>query len=70
MSGSKESIQVVSQNSDVLTLYHKILALNNPQGEAFESIVGKEENAGNQHFLLFQKCFLLFTSQISTFGSH
>ena len=23
----------------------------------FENIVGKEENAGNQHFLLFPQCF-------------
>ena len=36
----------------------------------FENIVGKEENAGNQHFLLFPHCFLLFTKQISTFESH
>ena len=27
---------------------------------AFENIVGKEENAGNQHFLVFLQCFLLF----------
>ena len=26
----------------------------------FENIVGKEENAGNQHFLLFQHYFLLW----------
>ena len=26
---------------------------NNPETEAFWNIVGKEENAGNQHFLLF-----------------
>ena len=25
---------------------------------AFENIVGKGENAGNQHFLLFPHCFL------------
>ena len=32
----------------------------------FVNIVGKEENAGNQHFLLFPQCFLpyeLFTTQ-------
>ena len=33
--------------------------------EAFENIVGKEENAGNQHFLLFPKCFVSFQEQIS-----
>ena len=26
----------------------------------FENIVGKGENTGNQHFLLFPQCFLLF----------
>ena len=26
----------------------------------FENILGKEENAGNQHFLLFPECFLVF----------
>ena len=26
--------------------------------EAFENTFGKGENAGNQHFLLFPKCFL------------
>ena len=26
--------------------------------KTFENIVGKEENAGNQHFLLFQQSFL------------
>ena len=36
----------------------------------FESIVGKGENAGNQHFLLFPQCFLLFPRQISIFESH
>ena len=32
-----------------------------------ENIVGKEENPGNQHFLLFQQPFLLFPKQISIF---
>ena len=36
----------------------------------FENIVRKEENAGNQHFLLFPQCFLLFTKQITTYESH
>ena len=26
-----------------------------------ENIVGKEENAGNQHFLLFPQCFQKFS---------
>ena len=28
----------------------------------FENIVGKGENAGNQHFLLFPQCFLTFVT--------
>ena len=31
---------------------------------AFENIVGKGENAGNQHFLLFPQCFLPFPKKI------
>ena len=31
-----------------------------------ENIVGKEENAGNQHFLLFPQCFLPFKCKISS----
>ena len=27
---------------------------------AFENIVEKRENAGNQHFLLYPQCFLLY----------
>ena len=34
--------------------------------EAFESIAGKGENAGNQHSL-FSKCFLLFLTQIQMY---
>ena len=34
----------------------------------FENIVGKEENAGNQHFLLFPQCFLSYPEQILPFG--
>ena len=33
----------------------------------FEDIVGKGENAGNQHFLLFPQCFQPFPKQISIF---
>ena len=29
---------------------------------------GKEENAGNQHFLLFPHCFLLYQRQMSGYG--
>ena len=35
-----------------------------------ENIVGKVENAGNQHFLLFPRCFLPFQCQISIVCSH
>ena len=34
----------------------------------FENIVGKGENAGNQHFLIFTKCFLSVPKQIPISG--
>ena len=36
------------------------LPLTTSQEIAFENIVGKEENAGFQHFLLFPDCYLPF----------
>ena len=48
-----------------LTLYHTI-----PTFYDLENIVGKRENAGNQHFLLFPQCFLPFPKKISVFDSH
>ena len=38
--------------------------------KALENILGKGENAGNQHFLLFPKWFLPFQKQISVFELH
>ena len=35
----------------------------------FENLVGKGENAGNQHFLLFLQCFLPFPKQFSIYQS-
>ena len=35
--------------------------------KSFESIEGKGDNAGNQHFIFFQQCFLLCPTQISIF---
>ena len=35
-----------------------------------ENIVGKEENVGNQHFLLFPECFLLYQRQKLSFMLH
>ena len=43
--------------------------LTHHQKTAFENIVGKGENGGNQHFLLFPQCFLLLPTQISVFES-
>ena len=32
--------------------------------KTFENIVGKEEKAGNQHFLLFPQCFLSYETTL------
>ena len=45
---------------DYLTLYHKIKTFNDPEKRPFENIVGKGENAGTLHFLLFPPCFQPF----------
>ena len=40
------------------------------KANGFENNVGKGENAGNQHFLLFPQCFLINPKQTSLFESH
>ena len=46
-----------------LTLYHTIPIFNDLVEEGFgKNTVGKGENAGNQHFLLFPQCFLPYQS--------
>ena len=47
-----------------LTLYHTIMTLKK---KPFENIVGKWENACNQHFLLFPQYFLAIPLRISVF---
>ena len=34
------------------------------KNKPFKNIVGKQENAGNQNFLLFPQCFQNFPKQI------
>ena len=49
---------IVKQIGTGLTLYHTILTFNEPPiRKSFENVVGKAENAGNQHFLLFPQYF-------------
>ena len=43
----------ILHSGDKLTLYHTIPILSILKKKALENNVGKEENAGNQHFLLF-----------------
>ena len=55
-------IYTIIQN---LTLYNTIPILTPMERKAFENILEKGENAGNQHFLLFPQCFLFFQTRIS-----
>ena len=48
-----------------LNQYHTIPTLMTLGEKPFEKIVGKGENAGSQHFLLFPQCFLPFPKEIS-----
>ena len=45
----------------VISLYDTNPSFNDIGKWAFENIVGKGENAGNQHFLLFLPCLLNFS---------
>ena len=38
--------------------------LKKKKKKSLENIVGKRENAGNQHFLVFQQCFLPYQRHI------
>ena len=50
------------------SLPHKI-DLNYPKEEGLENTVGKGENAGYQHFLLFPQCFLRIKERNYHFNS-
>ena len=38
--------------------------------KTLENSVGKEENAGNEHFLLFPKCFQAYLNEKLSFQEH
>ena len=53
--------------SKINSLPHKLLTTL--KTKVLENTVGKGENAGNRHFLLFRQCFLLFhTCKVLSFG--
>ena len=54
----------------LLTPYHITPTFMTLRKETFENILGKGENAGNQHFLHFPKCFQPYPTQISVFHPH
>ena len=59
------------QFESILQTTNLILTINmNYAFHKIENIVGKGEDAGYQHFLLFPQCFLPFPKQISVFQSH
>ena len=50
-----------------LCLYTQSGLLTTIKKKLFENTVGKGENAGNQHFLLFPQCFLPIPEKIAVF---
>ena len=48
----------ILSSGEELTLYHTISTLTTRRDKPVENIMGKGENAGKQHFLLFPQCFL------------
>ena len=51
----------------VINSFYTILTFKDHAEVAFENILGKGENAGNQHFLVFSKCFLPLPKHILIF---
>ena len=48
-------------------LNHKIPTSNDDlKKNGFKNILDEGENAGNQHFLLFQQCFLFYRWQVAS----
>ena len=66
-------ISLVCQNAALcgnwLSLYDTIPTFNDPEKGSCENMVGKRENASNQHFSLFPQCFLPFRNHIPIFHS-
>ena len=69
----KKSISINDRDEDIMiAIPHFFLKLFTTQSRlltilrkrAFENIVGKGENAGDQHFLLFPQCFLPYHRSI------
>ena len=65
--GCVEGQDFVTPHAEPLTTQSRLLIPL--ERKAFENIVGKGENAGNQHFLLFPQCFLLLPTPNSIFES-
>ena len=62
---SKGLIFIVNKSWNcLLALYQTIPTLTTLKMKALENTVRKEENAGNQHFLLFPRCFTLSKGEI------
>ena len=52
--------------ASMLTLYHEMTSFDAlEQKSLLKKILGKEENAGDQHFLLFPQCFLYYERQLN-----
>ena len=62
---------ITAISTDVLKLFHTIPTIHIPKKKLYENIVGKGENAGNQHFFpTIPQCFLLIQVQNSFYESH
>ena len=48
----------------------ELRVLTTMRKKPFKNIVKKTENAGNQHFLLFSRCFLAYLKLKSSFQLH
>ena len=64
--GGKYNSLILSKITMLNTL-PTIPTFNDPKEEGFGKHYGKGENAGNQHFLLFPSCFILYQNEKFSF---
>ena len=66
----RKKVKIIDAFTSPITITIQCQFLTMLKKKAFENIVGKGENAGNQHFLLFPQYFTPIPNQISLFELH
>ena len=68
--GKGGSLVCLMAGASLLTVYRSMMifdTMTKKKKKTFENVVGKGENAANQHFLLFLQRFIPFQKKIAPF---